>query len=125
MVFCSECGSSSRDSAGFCRGCGASMSSREVVEPDGPPKPMGVKDSFGASATNHPLIDLVQPQSKNIWVAALLPLLVGPLGMCYSTVLGGLIMFAVYVFSVIFCGKWATLIVFPVCSLWAALAARD
>jgi hypothetical protein len=85
VVFCSQCGSSSRDMEGFCRGCGAPMASAEPVAPvpapdetlpqPATPKSAAVSSGFAS--------DRLLP--KNVWVAALLTLVLGPPGMIYST----------------------------------------
>jgi hypothetical protein len=125
MVLCDQCGSSSRDSAGFCRGCGAPLSSGEFIAPTRSPDTPHSAVSDAEPALYLPSIDLVQPTTKNVWIAALLTLLFGPLGMLYSTVLGGLVMFAVYIFVRLFVGGLWAWAVWPVCIFWAAMAARD
>lgn len=69
---------------------------------------------------------LAQAQVKNVWVAVMLALFLGPLGMLYCTVPGALVMFAVSVFAMLFLGKIVAFLVVPViCVVWAGLAARS
>jgi FtsH-binding integral membrane protein len=70
-------------------------------------------------------MDLVQPRAKNIWVAALLAFLLGPLGMLYSTISGCFVMFAVNVFAAIWGRPWMLVVSWLGCIVWAGLAARD
>jgi hypothetical protein len=125
MVLCNQCGSSSRDSAGRCRGCGAPLSSGEFIAPDGSPGTAQSGISAGKPALYLPSFELIKPTSKSVWIAALLTLFFGPLGMLYSTVAGALVMFAVYVFLRLFVGGLLVWAVWPVCIFWAAMAARD
>jgi hypothetical protein len=62
---------------------------------------------------------------KNVWVAALLALLLGPPGMVYSTPIGALVMSVVSIPIFIFGGGLLTFLVWPVCIFWAVMAARD
>ena len=58
-------------------------------------------------------------------IAILLAILFGPLGMLYSTVLGGLIMFSVNLLIVLLTcgfGSFLILITWPICVVWAAIA---
>jgi hypothetical protein len=63
--------------------------------------------------------------SKNVWVAGLLALFLGPAGMIYSTPLGTLVMSMVSVPVWIFGGLWLGLLDWAVCILWSVMAARD
>jgi hypothetical protein len=68
---------------------------------------------------------LAQPQVKSVWVAVLLALLLGPLGMTYSTVAGALVMFAATLFAILFLSKIVVWLLAVVCVVWAGLAARS
>ena len=70
-------------------------------------------------------MDLAQPQIKNVWVAVMLALLFGPLGMLYCTVPGALVMCAISVVSLFFSKIVAIFVVPLVCAVWAGLAARS
>ena len=70
-------------------------------------------------------MELAQPRAKSVWVAAMLALLMGPLGMLYSTVPGCLVMFAVNLFAAIWGRTWMVVASWLACIVWAALAARE
>ena len=124
MALCDQCGSSSRDSAGFCGGCGASIST-EISTPPIVPQEMPKQALPARKPTLYfPSVDLVQPAYKSVWIAVLLAALFGPLGMVYSTVTGALVMFAVSVFLRLFVGGILVWLIWPVCIFWAAMAAR-
>ena len=126
MTYCEQCGSTSHDEQGFCRGCGTRL-------------PGFAPDQPKSSAATHPLAEMpqlstrrwgiwgfTQPEVKNVWVAVLLALFLGPFGMTYSTYLGALVMLAVSVFAVFYLDKVVTWILLPVaCAVWAGLAARS
>ncbi|MHB1798131.1 hypothetical protein [Metallibacterium scheffleri] len=74
-------------------------------------------------------VTIVAPR-KSPFAAALLALFFGPLGMFYSTLAGALIMLAVYVVLIpligvmtLGLGFWLYLLAWPVCVVWAGLAA--
>lgn len=124
MEFCAQCGSSSRDNDGFCRGCGALW----------PSEPPAAEANTAASRPVPPHaspftkigpIDLPDVRPKKVWVAVLLGLFVGPLGLLYSTTAGTLVMLFVSMVLWIRFGSVSLLIVQPVCALWAWKAARD
>jgi energy-coupling factor transporter transmembrane protein EcfT len=70
-------------------------------------------------------MNLVQPEAKNVWVAALLALFFGPIGMLYCTVPGCFIMFALTFCAVIWGRTWMVVVSQLICIVWAALAARE
>jgi len=126
MAFCDRCGSSSRDSEGFCRGCGAPIAAEEVTAPGGPAEAQQQKASSQKPAVHIPFFTLVQPASKSVWVAGLLTLFFGPMGMLYSTKAGCYVMTAVSIAMSFSVRGWIPWLVFwPVCIFWAAMAARD
>ncbi len=128
MRYCENCGSTSHDDSGFCRGCGM----RLPGAPD--PSASGSTPRGSANVAKDPMqtlasMPLAQPKVKIVWVAVLLALLLGPLGMIYSTVAGALVMFAASLFALLFLGKagvWISLLLLPVvCAVWAGVAARS
>ncbi len=126
MEFCEKCGSTSRDEQGFCRGCGARLRSVEAASSTSSSTATQPAPPQTESKTTIGSIPLAQGQIKNVWVAVLLALLLGPLGMLYCTVPGALVMFAVSVFAMLFLGKVVAFLVVPVvCGVWAGLAARS
>lgn len=81
--------------------------------------------------TNPTTIKVINVQEKSLLVAFLLTLFLGPLGMLYSTIIGGLIMIAVYLviigLSVVTLGM-ATVLFLPawiICIAWGMIAAKN
>ena len=126
MAFCDQCGSSSLDSEGFCRGCGARVSVAEVSAPSGPAGAQERKASSQKTAAPIPFFTLVQPASKNVWVAGLLTLFLGPMGMLYSTRAGCYVMTTISIAMSFTVRGWIPWLIFwPICIIWAVMAARD
>jgi len=125
MQYCEQCGSTSHDAAGFCRGCGARLS--RYADPQPPGKPAANAPATGPAGAVQSLAStpLAQPQVKNVWVAVLLALFAGPLGMIYSTVPGALVMSAATVIALFVSIKIALWLLPVVCAVWAGQAARS
>ncbi len=129
MEFCAKCGSSSRDKDGFCGGCGAPWA-LELPTPEA--RPAGGNPASAAKLLP-PLklqarvgpIALPDVRPKKVWLAVLLGLFVGPLGLLYCTIVGTLVMLFVSMVLWIKFGAASFLIVQPVCALWAWRAARE
>lgn len=68
---------------------------------------------------------IVVKTQKSVGVALILAFLFGPLGMLYSTIAGGIIMLIVTGFVAIFTLGFGLLITWPVCMIWAAIAANS
>lgn len=68
-------------------------------------------------------IVVVQGAGKSTMVAVILAFLFGPLGMMYSTVSGGVIMLIISLIVGIFTLGFGLLFTWPICIIWAALAA--
>lgn len=68
---------------------------------------------------------IVVKSTKSVGVAILLSFLFGPLGMLYSTVAGGLIMFVVNVFAFLFTAGLGLFLTWPIGIVWAAAAANN
>ena len=126
MTYCEQCGSTSHDEQGFCRGCGARLPGYGAARNAGvKPIEQAFQQQASAGGAVGPLT-LAQPQVKNVWVAVLLGLFLGPLGMVYCTYLGAFVMLIAEIVSAIYCGKMVTLVGVPVaCAVWAGLAARS
>ena len=62
---------------------------------------------------------------KSMAVAILLALFFGPLGMLYSTVMGGVIMIVISLLAGIFTLGFGLLITWPICVIWAAVATNS
>ena len=126
MTYCEQCGSTSFDEQGFCRGCGARPPGLATAGPHSAPganpsaiSPQGVVQSVGS-------IPLAQAQVKSVWRAVVLAFLLGPLGMIYSTALGAVVMAVVSVLAMLFLNNViAWLLVPAICAVWAGLAARS
>src|SRR4051812_41639723 len=125
MDRCETCGSIARSEYGFCEDCGARW--RLTAAPP---------DST-AAASDHPAsafaklpdrmnsIDLVEARPKQVWVAVLLALSLGPLGMFYCTVPGAIIMLIASIALRFWMGDLIYLVVLPVCAIWAWKAASE
>ena len=61
---------------------------------------------------------------KSVGIAIILTVLLGPLGMFYSTVVGGIIMTIVSFLVAIFTFGIGLLITWPICIIWAAVAVK-
>lgn len=70
-------------------------------------------------------IVVVQAAGKSMAVAIILAILFGPLGMLYSTVMGGVVMIALSILVGIFTLGFGLFITWPVCVIWAAVAANS
>jgi predicted RND superfamily exporter protein len=64
-------------------------------------------------------------QRKSVGAAVLLAILFGPLGMLYATVPGALVMIVISLVLGIATAGFSVLIVWPVCIIWAAIAAQS
>lgn len=73
-------------------------------------------------AANQKII-VVQGAVKSTMVAVILAFLFGPLGMIYSTVSGGIIMLVISLIVGVVTLGFGLLFTWPVCVIWAALAA--
>ena len=125
MPFCNECGSTSQDTEGFCRGCGARL---RVAAPRAPQEKRIAhtrSHPLPRPATSLPPVDLFPSTSKSVWTAIFRAALLGPIGMLYSTVTGALVMSVVSAIALIFAGGRWMWISWAACIVWAALAARD
>ena len=67
---------------------------------------------------------VVQAAGKSTMVAVLLSFFFGPLGMLYSTISGGIIMLIITIVVGILTLGFGLLITWPICVIWAALAAE-
>jgi len=130
MSFCGECGSTSRDKDGFCRGCGAPWPREPSLETS-PESPLATSAAPPPPSTVSPLArfashGLPNVKPKKVWVAVLLAVFVGPLGLLYCTTIGTFVMlFVSMVLLIRFGAITSTLIVLPIRALWAWRAARE
>lgn len=123
MTFCEKCGSSSRDKDGFCGGCGASW-----------PLPPAGLEPHGATAARSPYaalparmnaMGLAEVRPKIVWVAVVLGLLFGPVGLLYCTLTGTIVMLIVSIALRLLFGEVSLLVSLPACAFWAWRAARQ
>jgi hypothetical protein len=68
---------------------------------------------------------LALAQQKSVGVAVLLAIFFGPLGMLYSTIVGAIVMFFVTLVVGIISLGLGLILCWPVCVVWAALAAQS
>lgn len=64
-------------------------------------------------------------QTKSVGLAAGLGFLLGPLGMLYSTVVGAIVMFFVNLVIGLLTFWLGCFLTWPVCAIWAAVAAKQ
>lgn len=65
---------------------------------------------------------VVTTSTKSMGVAIILTVLFGPLGMLYSTILGGIIMCVISLIVGIVTLGFGLLLTWPICIIWAAVA---
>jgi hypothetical protein len=80
--------------------------------------------AYAYDPVRSPKVVLVQ-EPKNVGLALLLTFLFGPLGMLYSTVPGAIVMLIVSLFVMPLTLCFGAFIVWPICMIWAALAASS
>jgi hypothetical protein len=130
MEFCEKCGSTSRDKDGFCGGCGApwplEILAAEASPTSGNPAsaPAKLLPPLKLQSRVGPIV-LPDVRPRKVWLAIVLALLVGPLGLLYCTTTGTLVMLFVSMILWIKFGAASFLIVQPLCALWAWRAARE
>ena len=64
-------------------------------------------------------------QQKSMALSIILSFIFGPLGMLYSTIAGGIIMFLVSLPIIILTGGFGLVILLPVYVIWAAIATNS
>ncbi len=77
-----------------------------------------------AQDAGYPVHPVVVQSTKNAGLAAGLGFFFGPLGMLYATVKGAIIMFLVNIVIAIFTLGIGLLFTFPICAIWAYMAAK-
>lgn len=70
-------------------------------------------------------IDLVELRPKQVWLAVLLTLSLGPVGLYYSTIPGMIIMLILSIALRLWLGDFSFLIIWPICGVLAWIAARE
>ena len=67
---------------------------------------------------------ILMPQ-KSMGVTILLTILFGPLGMFYSTIIGGIVMLILSILIGIVTLGFGILVTWPICIIWAAVATNN
>ena len=65
---------------------------------------------------------VVTTSTKSMGVAIILTVLFGPLGMLYSTILGGIIMCVISLIVALITAGIGLVLTWPICIIWAAVA---
>jgi hypothetical protein len=65
---------------------------------------------------------VIAKSSKSMGIAILLTVLLGPLGMLYSTIPGSVVMILISIVAGLFTADFGLLITWPLCVIWAAVA---
>ena len=129
MMFCEQCGSASRDKDGFCGGCGAPWAmepSAQTTADKADTTGRGIVSAMENSSSNSGIGGLLTDvKPKQVWIAVLLALGLGPIGLLYCTTTGAIVMMIVSIVVGLFFGNFALVIVVLVCAVWAWWAARE
>jgi hypothetical protein len=129
MNICKQCGSASRDKSGICAGCGApwplampagTFASNNSSQHSPYSK---LPEQISSMGLYDP--DLSQVGTKNVGLAVLLSVLLGPIGLFYCTVPGAIVMLFVSIALSLFLGTAGLLLTMPICAIWAWRAARE
>jgi hypothetical protein len=67
---------------------------------------------------------MVVVPTKNMGLAIILAFVFGPLGLLYSSVMGGVVMFFVNILVGVFTVGFGLLLTWPICAVWAYVAAK-
>jgi hypothetical protein len=124
MKFCEQCGSASHDKDGFCGGCGAKWAVA-VAQGGSEQAGQGQASPYDDLPAQIASIGIPAARPKLVWVAVLLALVLGPIGLFYCTITGMIVMLIVAVILQYFIGSISLLIVLPICVFWAWRAARE
>ncbi len=124
MHICEQCGSGSRHRDGFCGGCGAlwplEIASSTAKHSDS--KSVSPYTDLPAKISS---FGIPEVRPKVVSVAVLLSLLLGPIGLAYSTMTGAIVMAIGSVILPFLLGNASLFIILPACAIWAWRAARE
>ena len=67
---------------------------------------------------------IVVESKKSMGIAMILTFLFGPLGLLYSTVKGGIIMFVLSVLAIVLTAGIGLLVTWPICLVWTYTAVK-
>ena len=124
MNVCAQCGSGSRDRDGICAGCGAPWP-LESAEHTADQNSARHASSFANLPRKISSFGLVEVRPKQVWVAVLLALTSGPLGLFYCTTTGAIVMLIASIPLYILFGQASVFITMPICAFWAWKAAKE
>ena len=68
---------------------------------------------------------MVVMPTKSVGISILLTFFFGPLGIFYSSIVGGAVMLVLSIIVAIFTFGFGLFITWPICILWGALAAKN
>jgi hypothetical protein len=86
----------------------------------------GIVSAIENSSSNSGIAGLLTDvKPKQVWIAVLLAVGLGPIGLAYCTITGAIVMLIASLVLGLFFGNFALLLVLPVCVLWAWWAARE
>jgi hypothetical protein len=123
MNICKNCGSGSRDKNGFCGGCGAAWS---PAMSSSPTRTVASQQASPYAKLRSEINSIgFEVRPKQPWLAVLLALVFGPLGLLYSTMAGAITMFIVSIILRLWLGDVTLLFIAPICAVWAWKAARE
>ena len=124
MNICQQCGSASRDISGFCAGCRAPW---PLASPDHAANHAGSRHSspYANLPAKISSAGLVEIRPKTVWAAVMYALLFGPMGLLYCTTTGTVVMTIVSIPLMLLFGRVSSLIILPICAIWAWRAARE
>lgn len=122
---CEKCGSHARSEYGFCEDCGARW--RLVAIPSNAQTADSAHSSspLGNLPARFNSLGLVDARPKQVWLAVLLAITTGPLGLFYCTIPGAIAMLIVEIALRVWLGDWSLVIVLPLCGIWAWKAANE
>jgi hypothetical protein len=125
MDRCETCGSSARSEYGFCEDCGARWRLTAALPSSIAAPSHHPASAFAKLPDQMNSMDLVEPQAKQVWVAVLLALSLGPFGLFYCAVPGGIVMLIVSIALRLWLGHLSYFVVLPICAVWAWKAASE
>ena len=144
-AFCSQCGAPQNEDARFCSGCGArtappghsleqTYETRPVpqptaprpIAPPAPPPPAAYYAPPQVHVTQQVQVaPLLLAPPKSVALAVVLTFFFGPLGLFYSSVVGGVVMLLVSLIAAGATFGIGLLFTWPACMIWGAIAAAN
>lgn len=142
MAFCYECGSTIKKDDLFCNQCGKQVKNCAQSIQDSPlsQEPVLAPKEASLSAKNFNLNEPVAPQSdtrkdsmkvvmvastKSAGVSLLLTLFLGPIGLLYSSISGGIIMLIVDLIFGLMTFGMILFVTWPITMIWGVMAVNS